>query len=214
LTDPVRVQLTSKGEILALDGKQRRIVRLSAQGEFKETLAFDGAPGSSPIVPKAFAIDSEDNSYVLDTFSGRVLVLNALGKFQRALAMPADAGFAADVSVDSTGRVLVLDALNRRVYAAAKGASAFIQLGGDLTESLGTMPTYLMASRGSLFVVEGSGSRILVLGQDGSVLGRQLAAGWEEGQLNHPSQLCITEKDEVFVADRDNSRVQVFQLTR
>ena len=38
--------------------------------------------------------------------------------------------------------------------------------------------------------------------------------GWKEGQLNHPSQLCVNDKDEVFIADRDNSRVQVFQLTR
>jgi hypothetical protein len=38
--------------------------------------------------------------------------------------------------------------------------------------------------------------------------------GWNEGSLHNPSQICINDKDEVFVADRDNSRIQVFQLLR
>jgi hypothetical protein len=214
LTVPSKLQLTSKGEILALDGRLRRIVRLSAQGEFKDALAFDGVPNPSSLVPRSFGLDQADNIYVLDTFSGRILVLNAQGKFQSALALPAEAGFVTDVTVDSTGTILALDALNRRVYSAAKGATTFTPVGGDLTKTLETMPTSLTASRGSLFIMESTGSRIVVLGQDGTVLGRQLTMGWEEGQLNHPAQICINDKDEVFVADRDNSRIQVFQLTR
>ena len=214
LTAPVRVQMNSKGEIYALDGKQRRIVHLSPEGEFKDFLSFDSAPPPANVVPRSIKIDPADNIYVLDIFSARVLVLNSEGKFQKAIAFPDDAGSMADLALDFAGNVLLLDATKRRVYTAPKGGSTFAPLGGDLTESLSTLPTYITAIKGTIFIAEGRGSSIVSLGQDGSFLARQLTMGWNEGQLNYPSQMCINDKDEAFIADRDNSRVQIFNLVR
>jgi DNA-binding beta-propeller fold protein YncE len=214
LTAPSRVQLSSKGDIYALDSRQRRIVRLDSSGQFKAVLAVDGAPAPSTIVPKSFALDAADNVYVLDEFSARVLVVDTQGKFQRALAFPGDIGFATDLAVDFEGNILLVDSVKRRIFTASKDAVAFTPLGGDLSASVATMPTSIMASKGLLFVAEGSGSTIDAFGRDGKFLSRMLTMGWTEGMLNHPSQLCVNGKDEVFVADRDNSRVQVFQLTR
>ena len=214
LTAPVRVQLTSKGEIYALDGRQRRIVHLGPEGEFKAVLALNGVPPPATIVPKSLAIDGADNLHVLDVFSARVLILNAQGRFLKALPLPGDVGFGSELAVDPAGTVFLIDSIKRRMFSAAKGAAAFAQLGGDLTQSVATLPSYLAASKGLIFVVEGSGSTIVAFGRDGAFLSRQLTAGWEEGTLNHPSQMCINDKDEVFIADRDNSRIQVFQLTR
>ena len=214
IASPVRLQLNSKGEIYALDSTQRKVVRLSAEGEFKDTLAFEGAPAPASVVPKSFAIDSADNLYVLDVFSARVLVLNPQGQFQRAVTLPADAGFGSEVAVDFAGTIIVLDSLKRRMFSAEKTATSFAPLGGDLAEYVATLPTYMTTSKGMIFVVEGNGGSILGFGRDGSFLGRQLKMGWNEGLLNHPSQMCINDNDDVFIADRDNSRVQVFQLVR
>jgi hypothetical protein len=214
LTAPVRVQMSSKGEIYALDGKQRRIVHLSVEGEFKDFVAFDGAPPPATIVPKSFKIDNAGNLYVLDVFSARVLVLNPEGKFQKALNFPQDVGAISEIAIDFAGNVLLLDSRKRRVYSAGKEGNSFAPLGGDLTESMGTMPSYMTAIKGVIFIVEGRGSAVLSLGQDGSFLAKQLTMGWNEGQLNYPSQMCVNEKDEVFIADRDNSRVQIFSLIR
>jgi hypothetical protein len=74
------------------------------------------------------------------------------------------------------------------------------------------MPTFVAVRRGTTFVLEGSRSSIVTFRRDGSFLARQLTQGQEEDQLNHPSQMCINGRDEVFIADRDNSRIQVFQL--
>jgi len=214
LSAPSWIQLNSKGEIYALDGKQRRIVRLGPAGDFRGALSFDGAPPPTTIVPKSFKIDSADQIYVLDVFSARILVLNADGQYQKSMALPADVGFVSDLAVDFSGTVFLLDSINRRIYAAEKDAESFTPLGRDLTESLTSAPAYMTASRGILFIVEGTGSSIVTLGRDGTFLARQLAMGWTEGMLNHPSQLCINERDEVFLADRDNSRVQIFSLIR
>jgi hypothetical protein len=214
LSAPSRVQLTSKGEIYALDGKQRRIVRLGSDGAFKGVLTFDGVPPPATIVPRSFTIDAADNVYVLDAFSARLLVLSADGQFQKALAFPDGTGFVADLAIDFAGNVLLVDSIQRRLYSAAKDATAFAALGGDLRDSLLSMATSMVANRGTIFVVEGSGSSIVSFGRDGSFLARQLTEGWKEGALNHPGQICINDRDEVFIADRDNSRIQVFGLIR
>ena len=213
LSAPTRVQLNSKGEIYAFDGRQRRIVHFGADGAFKEVLAFDGLPAPATIVAKDFRIDQADNIYVLDIFSARVLVLDAAARFKKAVPFPDDAGSGAHLAIDASQTLLLLDGIKRRMFSAGKDASAFAPLGGDLTGFLPTLPTYMTANRGAVFVAEGGGS-IASLGSDGSFLARQLTMGWTEGLLNHPSQLCVNDKDEVFVADRDNSRIQIFQLTR
>jgi hypothetical protein len=214
VTAPARVQVNPKGELFVLDSIQRRVVYLSPEGEFKGALAFEGVPAPSTIVPKSFAIDTSGNIYVLDVFSSRVLILNAERQFQKALPLPGDAGFISDLTVDFGGTVFLIDAIKRRVFSAAKDATAFTTLGKDLSEVIATLPTYVTTSKGTILIVEGNGSRIIGLGRDGSFLTRHLTMGWAEGALNHPSQICINDKDEVFVADRDNSRVQVFQLIR
>ncbi len=214
LTAPARVRLNSKGDIYALDSKQRRIVHLDAAGQFRDVVSFEGAPPPATIVPKSFTIDSADTIYVLDEFSGRVLVLNAQGRYQRALPFPDGIGFATDLAIDFEGNLLLLDSVKRRIYTAAKDGKAFAQLGGDLTASVATMPTSITASKGIIFIAEGSGSTIDAFGRDGKYLARVLAQGRSEGALDYPAQICVNDKDEVFIADRDNSRVQIFQLTR
>jgi len=62
--------------------------------------------------------------------------------------------------------------------------------------------------------VDENGGGVVIVGQDGAFLGRQLAMGWTEGLLYYPSQMCLTEKGAVFIADRGNSRVQFFSIVR
>ncbi len=38
--------------------------------------------------------------------------------------------------------------------------------------------------------------------------------GWKEGLLYYPSQLCINEKGEIFIADRNNNRIQIFTVVQ
>jgi len=211
---PARVLLDSKGDIFAFDGKQRRVVHLGADGTFKGTVALDGLPPPTTVVAKTFAMDAADNIYLLDVFSARVLVTDAVGKFQKAIPLPVDAGFVSDLAIDSTGSVLLLDSIRRRLYAAAKDATEFTPLGGDLSNTVLTLPTFLMASRGAIFIVEGVGGSVVSLGRDGAFLARQLTPGRVEASLQHPSDMCINDKDDVFIADRDNSRIQVFGLIR
>jgi DNA-binding beta-propeller fold protein YncE len=75
-----------------------------------------------------------------------------------------------------------------------------------------SFPASITATKGRFYVVDQNGSGVVVLGQDGSYLGRRLAIGWNDGLLRYPAQLCITDGGEAIVADRQNNRVQVFSM--
>jgi sugar lactone lactonase YvrE len=213
LVAPTRVGLNSKGDIYAIDGKARRLVHLGPDGTFREAVAFTGAPAPATIVAKSFTIDSADNLYVLDVFSARVLVAGSDGAVQRVLPFPGGAGFMTDVAVDDSGRILLLDSIKRQVFYAESDAKVFTALDGDLRGTLPTLPSAIAAIRNSIVVVE-TGGDLVNLRRDGSFLGRTLTPGRNEGSLTEPAQLCVNDRDELFVADRGNSRVQVFQLIR
>ena len=214
LSSPIKVQLNSKGEIFALDGKKRRVVRINPDGSFKSYADPEGVPAPSAFVSRSFKIDRNDNIYILDIFTGRVLILNPEGKYQKEISFPKEYGFFSDLSVDSKGNILLIDCVKAMVFSAAKDSNSFSPLSKSLREYLNFPARLTTDNRGTIYIVDENGSAIVVLGQDGSFLGRQLSMGWTEGLLNFPSQISMNEKGEVFIADRGNNRVQIFTVVK
>jgi len=214
LSNPIRLQINSKGEIFALDGKKRRIIRLTPEGAFKGFVDAEGVPSPSTFVPRGFKIDGNNNIYLLDIFTARVLILNPEGKYQKQIPFPKDYGFFSDLLVDSKGSILLIDSVRAMVFSAPKDSNSFSPTTKSLREYLNFPTSITNDIRGTIYIVDENGGGIIILGQDGSFLGRQLSMGWNEGFLYYPSQLCVNEKGEVFIADRGNSRVQIFTLVK
>jgi hypothetical protein len=213
LSNPIRVRINSKEDIFALDGKKRRVVRLSPEGTFKNYVDPEGIPSPSALVPRSFEIDRGDNIYLLDVFAGRVLILNPEGKYQKQIPFPKEYGFFSDLSVDSKGNMLLIDCVKAMVFSAPKDSNSFFPLTKSLREYL-DFPTSISDSRGTIYIVDQNGGGVVILGADGTFVGRQLSKGWNEGLLYFPSQINVNERGEVFIADRGNSRVQIFTLTK
>jgi DNA-binding beta-propeller fold protein YncE len=213
LSNPIRLQINSKGEIFALDGKKRRVVRINPDGSFKGYVDPEGVPSPSAFVPRSFKLDRSDNIYLLDIFTGRVLVLNPEGKYQKQIPFPKEYGFFSDLSVDPKGNILLIDSVKGMVFSTPKDSNSFSPLSKGLREYL-DFPTCITDSRGTIYIVDEDGSGIVILGADGTFVGRQLSKGWNEGLLYFPSQMSVNEKGEVFIADRGNSRIQIFTLMK
>ncbi len=211
---PVRVKLNSKGEIYVLDGRQRRIVHLSPEGIFKGYLDPAGLPSPASYVPKSFEIDKDGNIYILDILSERVIVLNPEGDYQSQIKFPVGHGFFSDIAVDFKGNILLIDSINARLYSVAKGSEKFSPLTENMKEQMRFPTNITTDNRGRIYLMDRNGSRIIVIGQDGSFLGQMSELGWKEGLLNYPSQICINGKGEVFIADTNNNRVQIFKLIK
>ena len=214
LSNPICVQLNSRGEIFALDGKHRRIVRLDPEGGFKGYLAPEGMPSSSAMVPRSFKIGRDDTIYILDIFLARVLVLDSQGKYLKQIEFPREYAFFSDLTVNSKGAVLLIDSIQARVFSAANNADTFSPLTGPLKEYLNFPVGITTDKRGTIYLADGHGGAIVILASDGSFLGKQLSPGWNEGRLYYPTQICINEKDEIFIADRGNNRIQIFTVVK
>ena len=211
LVYPIKTEINSRGEIYTLDRRQRSIIRLSPAGKFIGQLRPRGVPSPAAYVPRSFHLDGNDNIYLLDILSRRVLILNPEGEYISQIKCPEGYGPFSDVTVDFNGTVLLLDGVNGVVFSATKPSSEFSPLTGSLKEYVRFPASLTTDNRGRIYLVDRNGGSILILGQDGSYLERQLEMGWKEGWLNYPGQMCINREGVVFVADTRNNRVQIFK---
>lgn len=209
LVDPVRVQLDAAGNALVLDRKGWRLLRFDAKGAYVGTLAPKDAPGFEPV---AFKLDPSGGVWILDAGSRRIVLLGADGAIARAVALPA-AGIFTDLAVDPAGTVYAVEAMQSQVWSAAKDATALAPLSKPLKDEL-SFPTYVSIVAGRLLVVDQNGSGIVVVGTDGNFQGRHLGMGRRDGVVYYPGQFCVNASNELFLADRNNDRVQRFTLAR
>lgn len=209
---PVLVKMNLRGEILVLDRKQRRIARITTAGKFGGYIGTPGTSSPAASTPKSFDIDKQGNLYLLDVYSGQVTMTDPAGKYLKHLRFPREYGFITNLAVDFKGNILLIDSVNARVFSATRNSAAFSPLTQDLKAYM-RFPTYITTDKiGRIYLVDRNGSKIIILGQDGSYLGRLSAMGWKEGLLNYPSQICLNDSGEIFVADTKNSRVQIFSI--
>lgn len=208
---PVRVQIDAQGNVLALDRRTRRIVRVDVAGRFAGVAEPKGARGPA-VSPLAFRVDAAGGLYVLDAAAHRVVVASPDGRVTREIPLPAGPPTIVDVAVDAAGRILLLDPAGAQLWAAEKGAEAFKPLGAPLKDRL-LFGAYLAERGGRFLVVDQHAHALVALGGDGSYQGRELEMGWTDGKLYYPAQACAVD-GLVVVADRNNNRVQLFSEAR
>jgi hypothetical protein len=209
---PIIVQVSSSGDLYFLDSREQTIKIVSATGENLGDLKPRDLPSKKKLVPKSFKIDREDNVYILDIFSERVLVLDSEGRYLRHVDFPEKYGFFSDLAVDALGTILLLDGVDASVYAANRKEEGFSRLGESLKEFMNYPTSLATDDSGTLYLVDQFGSGLAVVARDGSFLGRALGMGWTNSRLYYPSQICISPAGDLLIADRNNSRVQLFSL--
>jgi DNA-binding beta-propeller fold protein YncE len=214
VTRPARLKSLPDGRILVLDDRTRSIARIDASGKFAGRVEYKGESAPKAVVPVAFDVDPSGALFVLDVVSRSVLVLDANDSVTRKIDLPKErTAVFSDVVVDSAGTVYAVDAVGATLWSAPKGQAEFKQLSKSLKEFM-SFPVALAVVRGSLLVVDQHGDGLVAVGLDGVYRGRQLAMGWGDGLVRYPSQVCVNEAGEVFLADRGNSRVQLFTVVR
>ncbi len=212
LSYPLRLSGSAMGRILALDGKTRKIARLAADGSFVGYLDYQDVPAPSDVVPRSVAVDDKDNVYVLDILGERVVVVDPGGKFLRQIPFPKGHGNVSDLAVDQRGAVYVLDSQKSQVYKAAPNAQEFQILASGLQSYLYFAVSMEVDSQGRIYLLDQDDSGVIVLSPNGSFQGRYLSHGWKIGQLNYPAQACVTDNGIFVIADRNNSRIQLFKI--
>jgi len=212
VSHPTNIEIASSGDILVLDGTTHRIARVGANGDPMGVVEPAGLKAPSNMVPRSFTIGKDGSIYILDVFGERVIVTDGSGKILQQMPFPADYGFMSDIVVGPLGGVFLLDSVDAKLYAWEEQNRKFEALTGEMREYMDFPTNFVVDAKGNFYIVDHNAGGVVTLGRDGSYQGRQLSRGWNEGLLLYPTQICVNGKGEVFIADRNNSRVQVFSL--
>ncbi|MCL7487980.1 MAG: NHL repeat-containing protein [Desulfobulbaceae bacterium] len=207
---PIAVQVNTRGEIYALDSRDRRIAMFNANGTEKGYLSPKGSPVARKMIPRNFKIDRNDKIYILDLSDDLVLILDPDGNYLRHIPLPEQAGSFSDLAVDSRGTVFVVVSTKVAVYSAAPDADTFSLLSQGIREYANFPTSIALDKSGIIYLVDKHGGSLIMLNPDGSFLGHKFGYGWKESQFYYPTDLCISESGNFIIADRGNSRIQIF----
>ena len=132
------------------------------------------------------------------------------------------------IHVDRQGNVWVTDAtgigdqpagLGHVVYKFSPEGRLLMTLGkkgvaGDGPDTFNSPSDVLVAPNGDIFVADGHGAggnnRIIKFSSDGRFLKQWGDSGVADGQLRDPHALAMDSQGRLFVGDRANSRIQIF----
>jgi hypothetical protein len=164
--------------------------------------------GNSLAAPGRVAVDALGRSYTTEPTAGRVVVRDAWGRwvgmkegFLRPLAVAV--GVTGDILVSELGTrsVSVYDSDWNLQYKLGQGEGEFV-LPNDL--ALGPLGDVV-------YVSDGGAHQIRLYDLPGGALRGTLGGpGSGIGQFNFPAGLYVSGAGEVFVADQNNDRIQVF----
>jgi sugar lactone lactonase YvrE len=163
--------------------------------------------------------------YVADTGNDRIVRLSADGNY---MAQYGGFGIAFgdrdeeredsldepwDVAPGGFSNLYVSDQNNDRIsefdaYRSFKGT--FFPKKDDKRSRLSRPRGLIMDGENNLWVVEGRGDRVLKFSPGGFKLFEIGGFGWSKWQLKDPTQVSVDSDGRIFICDRGNKRIQVF----
>jgi len=180
----IGVATNSKGHVFVYTRSQEtRLFEFDPKGNFVREIG-EGLYGFA--FAHAVRVDPQDNIWAVDEGSNMVIKFNPEGRVVLLLGRrpePTDAGAATPAASASTPGPYFFDRPTDVAWDAA----------------------------GNIFVADGYGnSRVVKYDKDGRFIASVGTRGAEPGQLNTPHTIAADAKGNIYVGDRGNSRIQVF----
>ena len=191
---------------------------LIARGETPPPRRQNLQPGVSGV-----SVDLNDNVYALHRGAHPILVFDASGQFLRSGGDGITGTVPHFIEVDHDGYVWVVDEAAHRVLKFNHELTeVLLQIG--ITDEPAYDETHLdlpadvdIASTGEILIADGYGNnRIAKFAPDGTFI-KQWGGGPQDestadGEFHLPHAIEIDQNDKVYVLDRENRRIQMFDL--
>ena len=167
-------------------------------------------------------VDAHDNVYVFHRNEAMpIMAFDRRGKFLRAWGqgMFKTTHF---LRVDHSGYVWVTDRGDMQAFKFDSGGKLMMTLGrkgitGDNNseDAFNGMADLAVANNGDIFIADGEGpnTRVVKLSKNGKFIQWWGGKGTDPGQFNTPHSIAIDSKGRIYVADRSNNRIQIFDQT-
>ena len=187
----------------------------------KSDLSFLNVPAAGPLsTPTGVAVNSKNHLFVCNTGPMKLMEFDEHGEFVREL-IPGILVGPHGTRVDAEDNIWVSDLMLHVVLKINPTGQIVLVLGQkensglfdeDREMSLFFKPADVAFGRnGDIYVADGYGnSRIVKFNKHGDFIKAWGEKGTEPGQFDNPHNIIVDEDEKVYVADRNNKRVQVF----
>ena len=164
------------------------------------------------------AVDKDDNVWVFNRGPHPVIQFDKSGKMIRAWSeVPVTSSHG--IRVDADGNVWAVDVKGHMLFKMTPAGRLLMVIGNagkrpgtNETKDAFNEPTGIsFAANGDFYVSDGYvNSRVIKFNRDGDFLTQWGTKGAGDGQFNLVHDVAVDSKGRVYVADRSNSRVQIF----
>lgn len=212
LSTPTYVACAPNGDVYVTDRSALRVTVFTAAGVYKN----DFGPSDPTLTwsPLAIYVAKNYDVYITDASADvhRVLVFDKNGKlkfqFGKSGSDRGDLAYPNGISISANGNIFIADSNNARVQEFdSKGKFKRI-LPGDFSRPIGIAATY----DNTVDVVEMFGHNVQAFDAGtGAILYTYGKQGIKDGEFSYPMGIAISKSGRVFIADRQNRRLQIWQ---
>lgn len=208
---PYGVGFLPSGNLLIAETGNCRIQEFTPKGGYVRTfVAPDNRLGL--VKPGPLVIDSKGQIYVGDLSAGKVFVLNTQGKLLRTIS---NVTYPHGIAVDERNtRLYISDAAVKglKVFTLTQDKNSPFQViqAWEKNSEFSMVRGLAVDSLGRLYVTDTIAGSIRVFDKHGTYLFSFGGQGFEDGSLFYPNGIFIDNKDNIYVADWGNNRIQIW----
>ncbi|MEO1983239.1 MAG: carbohydrate-binding family 9-like protein [Fuerstiella sp.] len=196
---------------------EQAVTALAAKG-YEPVPEFLQLPDNIRLGPcSAVAINSKGELYLFHRGPQPILCFDVSGRFLRSWGDNL-IGTAHGIRIDGDDNIWVTDIKHHMVFKFDTTGKLLLALG--TSDRPGTGPDHFnkptdvaFGPNGEVFVTDGYGnSRVVKFDHHGKFLSAWGTAGRQPGEFHLPHSIMVDSRQRVLVGDRENDRVQVFDL--
>ncbi|MGE0083825.1 MAG: PKD domain-containing protein [Desulfococcaceae bacterium] len=195
------------------DNANNRILKFSLSGEFLGKWGESGAGNGQFANPQGIALDEDGNVYVADTSNERIQIFDANGNFVRTWGefgyAPGQLSNPKDILVRN-GVVYVTDYGDRIQKFDTQGKYIPWEQPDIAQYKFFSSPLGIAADNAHIYIADSENHRIVKFTLSGTFVSAFGKKGTSPGFLNTPTDMAVASDGKIYVSDKYNNRIQVF----
>ena len=200
-------------KVWVTDRERHIVMEFTLDGRLLRTLGTDGKSGLGKNefnMPSDIAIAPNGDIYISDGFANsRVMRFDADGIFKQSWGTkgdgPAEFNLVHNIAIDKKGRVYIADRENERVQIFDADGNFL-----DQWEHLGKAFGLYIDDETKLYITDGQSNKVYIVDEKGKVISTFGKTGEAPGEFKMAHSITVDKKGNIYVAEGDGMRIQVF----